>query len=368
MLLEMAINFCVLFTFSVLSYWPFQNRVRFHIPFPSLHPIFIAFFSGITGIVLMGTSITITDSIIIDARMVVIVISGIFGGPIAPLISGLIIGGTRIFITGVTTTSIIAGAGTIIGGLVIFVFTMRKRMTFRNARFYFYYLVIQTVVLLACLMDFSWTAAVQIFSFIIFSLLSFFTVLFILRELDIHFTKVGLAEKLSETDFLTGLYNNRMFQKVTESITKNADEPFSLLLLDIDHFKKVNDTFGHPIGDEVLRELASRLRRESHIYNGIVSRNGGEEFSVIIPHAEKELGMEVAEIIRKAVEDFPFETSNGLELHITISVGISTFPNNGDEIQKLFNQSDIALYHAKNTGRNKVVHIEETEKANLLSV
>ncbi|MBS4195893.1 GGDEF domain-containing protein [Lederbergia citri] len=368
MFLGMAINFCVLFTFSVLSYWPFQTRVRFHMPFPSLHPFFIALISGITGIVLMGTSITITDAIIVDARMAVIVISGIYGGPIAPLISGLIIGGTRIFITGLTTTSMIVGIGTIIGGLVISVFTIRKRMTFRNARFYFYYFLIQTVVLLAILMDFSWTAAAQIFYFIIFSFLSFFTVLFILRELNIHFTKVSLAEKLSETDYLTGLYNNRMFQKVTESITKNTDAPFSLLLLDIDYFKRVNDTYGHPIGDEVLRELASRLRRSSHSYEGIVSRNGGEEFSVILPYAEKETGMEVAEIIRSAVENVPFTTSNGIDLSITVSVGVTTFPDNGDEIQKLFNQSDIALYHAKNTGRNKAVHIDETKKTSLKSV
>lgn len=368
MFLGMAINFCILFTFSFLSYWPFQNRARFHIPFPALHPYLIGLIGGVTGLILMETAVSITDKVMVDARLVVIVLSGIFGGPIAPLVSGLIIGGARIFITGVTSSSIIAGTGTIIGGLVISVFTMKKRMTFRNARFYFYYFLIQTVIILAYLMDFSWTAAAQIFYFIAFSFLSFFTVLFILRELKIHFTKVSLAEKLAETDFLTGLYNNRMFQKVTESITKNTDAPFSLLLLDIDHFKRVNDTYGHPIGDEVLRELASRLRRSSHSYKGIVSRNGGEEFSVILHHAEKETGMEVAEIIRSAVDSVPFKTSNGLDLSITISIGVSTFPDNGDEIQKLFNQSDIALYHAKNTGRNKVVHIDETEKTAQKSV
>ncbi|MCR2821334.1 GGDEF domain-containing protein [Lederbergia panacisoli] len=363
MFLEMAINFCVLFTFSVLSYWPFQNRVRFHIPFPTLHPLLIGLISAITGLVLMHTAVRITDSIIVDARMVVIVLSGIFGGPIAPLVSGLIIGGARIFITEVTFDSIIAGTGTIVGGLVISYFTKRKGMSFRNSRFYFYYYIAQTSFILAFLMDFSWKAAAQIVYFIIFSFLSFFTVLFIFRELDIHFKKVNMAERLAETDFLTGLYNNRMFQKVTEQITSDANVPFCLLLLDIDHFKKVNDSYGHPIGDEVLRELASRLRRASHSYNGIVSRNGGEEFSVILPNAEKEMGMEVAETVRSAVESTSFKTTNRLELNITVSVGVSTFPNNGDKIQKLFNQSDIALYYAKNTGRNKVVHIEDTDKA-----
>ncbi|MCJ8007882.1 diguanylate cyclase domain-containing protein [Lederbergia wuyishanensis] len=368
MFLEMAINFCILFTFSVLSYWPFQNRVRFHFPFPSIHPFLIGLISGITGLVLMGTGVTIADKVIVDGRSAVIVISGIFGGPIAPLISGLIIGVARIFLTGVTSSSVIAGVGTVIGGLVISLFSMKKRMTFRNAQFYFYYFTIQTVFVLAYLMEFSWTAATQIVYFIIFSFLSFFTVLFILRELSIHFTKVGLAEKLSETDFLTGLNNNRMFQKVTESITLNANTPFSLLLLDIDHFKKVNDTYGHPIGDEVLRELASRLRRVTHKYEGIVSRNGGEEFSVILQATEKDIGIEVAEMIRKAVESVLFQTSNGAELNITISVGLSTFPDNGNEMQKLYNQSDIALYHAKNTGRNKVVHIDEIVKTTLQSV
>lgn len=368
MFLEMVFNFCILFTFSVLSYWPFQNRVRFHFPFPALHPILIGLISAITGLVLMHTAVKITDSIIVDARIVVIVLSGIFGGPIAPLISGLIIGAVRIFIAGVTMDSIIAGTGTIVGSLVISYFTKRKGMTFRNSRFYFYYFLAQTSFILAFLMDFSWKATAQIVYFIIFSFLSFFTVLFILRELDIHFKKVSMAEKLAETDFLTGLYNNRMFQKVTDEITADANTPFSLLLLDIDRFKKVNDTYGHPIGDEVLREFASRLRRASHNYNGIVSRNGGEEFSIILPNAEKDMGMKVAETIRSAVESNSFKTTNGLKLDITVSIGVSTFPYNGDEIQKLINQSDIALYHAKNTGRNKVVHIEDTEKTTRKSV
>ena len=365
MFLEMAINFCILFTFSVLSYWPFQSRVRFHFPFPALHPLLIGLISAVAGLVLMHTAIAVTDSIIVDARIVVIVLSGIFGGPIAPLVSGLIIGGVRIFITGVTFDSIIAGTLTIFGGLVISYFTKRKGMTFRNARYYFYYYAVQTSLTLAFLMNFSWESATQVLYFMAFSFLSFFTVLFILREMDIHFKKVSMAEKLAETDFLTGLYNNRMFQKITETITANKNTPFSLLLLDIDHFKKVNDTYGHPVGDEVLRELASRLRRASHSYEGIVTRNGGEEFTVIVPNAEKEIGMEVAEIIRSAVESTSFKMTDGLQLDITVSVGVSTFPHNENEIQKLFNQSDIALYHAKETGRNKVVHIDEIVKATL---
>lgn len=100
---ELAVNFCILFTFSVLSYWPFQDRSRFSIPFPRLHPLMIGGLAGAAGIFLVEMSISVTPDLVLDARLAVVVISGVFGGPAAPLISGLMTGLYRLASTGLSS-------------------------------------------------------------------------------------------------------------------------------------------------------------------------------------------------------------------------------------------------------------------------
>ncbi|HEY4552263.1 MAG TPA: diguanylate cyclase [Bacillaceae bacterium] len=359
---ELAINFCVLFTFTVLSFWPFQKKVRLHVPFPALHPYAIGMMSGIAGVVLMQTSVGITDDIIVDARSVAIVVSGIFGGPVASFMSAALIGSARVFFYGVTPTSWIAGLHVVFEGAVIALVMLKKPMTFRNAPLYFLYVTLQTSVILMYLLGVSWGSFVNTGFYILYTAIAFFTTLFILREMNTHFIKLGQIEEMSETDFLTGLNNNRKFQETSKNLCGPGKGAFSLLLLDIDHFKKVNDTYGHPIGDEVLMELAARLQKSVLIYDGIVSRNGGEEFSILLPGMEKPEAMRLAEKVRKVVSSHPFSVTGGHMLPITVSVGIGTYPINGTDIQKLYNEADVAMYTAKETGRNRVVHIDDAKK------
>lgn len=163
---------------------------------------------------------------------------------------------------------------------------------------------------------------------------------------------------MSVTDYLTGLNNNRKFQECTQKLIEN-NEVFSLLLLDIDYFKKVNDTYGHPVGDEVLKELALRIKDTSNPFGGIVSRNGGEEFSVLLPNTTAKKSLEISDLIRQAIKKNVFQISSNEKLDITISGGISTFPQNAVTVHELYKLADEALYLAKTSGRNKVVHINQ---------
>ncbi|MCL2689094.1 MAG: diguanylate cyclase [Chitinispirillia bacterium] len=162
-------------------------------------------------------------------------------------------------------------------------------------------------------------------------------------------------EKLATTDGLTGLNNHRTFQEFMDNEFERArrySRPLSLLLTDIDHFKSFNDTYGHPVGDMVLREVAQCIRNAVRT-NDIPARYGGEEFAVIVPESDENGAAIIAERIRSSVESRVI-MNDGNELRVTISIGCSSFPPHGNTKQDLIDSADKALYAAKRSGRNRV--------------
>jgi diguanylate cyclase (GGDEF)-like protein len=168
-------------------------------------------------------------------------------------------------------------------------------------------------------------------------------------------------ERLSETDELTKLFNRRQFRKALDSELSRADRkgaPFSLIMIDIDHFKAFNDRFGHLRGDELLEQFGEYL--PSTLSQGeIAARYGGEEFVVILPGATTEQAAERAESIRKG-----FEGEYAGEDGVTLSLGVGTWPSHGQSALELIDSADRALYDAKERGRNRVVvaNAERSEK------
>ncbi|MBR3063003.1 MAG: GGDEF domain-containing protein, partial [Exiguobacterium sp.] len=144
--------------------------------------------------------------------------------------------------------------------------------------------------------------------------------------------------------------NRRLLNEAMANLTVEAEE-YALILVDIDHFKRVNDTYGHDVGDDVLRELGMLLVNESNERH-LVGRFGGEEFLIVMPHANREEVSQLAESIREKVSTFPFETSAGT-LHITVSLGACH--SNDIEIDSVLKHADEALYHAKESGRNRFI-------------
>lgn len=160
----------------------------------------------------------------------------------------------------------------------------------------------------------------------------------------------------ANTDSLTGLYNHRCFQERLRSELKRAERysrPFSVVMIDIDHFKTLNDTHGHPVGDNVLREVASILQSQVRKDIDFVARYGGEEFALILPETDAENAMVCAEQLRKAVENHSFLGKNGETVPITISLGVAQYPIHSSEREGLIIAADLALYQSKSTGRNR---------------
>lgn len=157
-------------------------------------------------------------------------------------------------------------------------------------------------------------------------------------------------------DGLTGVYNHRYFQeKLGEEIIKaeRYNKDLSLALLDVDHFKKFNDSYGHQEGDKVLRVVANVIQGTIRHKIDTVARYGGEEFAVILPESDGNSGKELAERIRKNIESYLFENDSKIPYRVTVSIGVASYPFDARDQKVLIQSADQALYEAKKAGRNR---------------
>lgn len=163
--------------------------------------------------------------------------------------------------------------------------------------------------------------------------------------------------ELSMHDHLTGLYNTRLFHDTLKSqfsLAERHGHNLTLLLLDVDRFKRVNDTYGHQVGDRVLSTIAQKVTGEVRT-GDMVARVGGEEFAVILPETDTEGGAELAERIRETIQQTTLTLAGNVQLSVTVSIGVAgmdtLYPETTTE---LFASVDAALYEAKDSGRNCV--------------
>ncbi len=168
---------------------------------------------------------------------------------------------------------------------------------------------------------------------------------------------VSSAVEFAITDSLTGVYNRRYLDAHLKSVVARAiasEKPVCVRLFDIDHFKGVNDTYGHDAGDDVLRDFSDRLRRGVRGID-LVARYGGEEFVLVMPETDAAFAASVAERLRRDVEVAPFKTRSGEALTVTVSIGLAEWQGSADTPEALVKRADQALYAAKRAGRNRVV-------------
>jgi two-component system cell cycle response regulator len=160
------------------------------------------------------------------------------------------------------------------------------------------------------------------------------------------------------TDALTSLYNRRYMETHLAALVEQAAQrgkPLSVLILDIDFFKAINDGHGHDAGDDVLREFSLRIRKSIRNID-LACRYGGEEFVVVMPETDATVAGLVAERIRRRIATEPFQIQQGTKaLDVTISIGLAALGNAGDTAAAMLKRADTALYRAKRDGRNRVV-------------
>lgn len=171
-------------------------------------------------------------------------------------------------------------------------------------------------------------------------------------------------EKMATTDGLTGLFNHRTFQgRFDEQLAtaRRYSRKLSFILCDIDHFKSVNDTYGHPMGDQVLKGVAKILKEQARDTD-VVARYGGEEFAIIMPETDTKGAHAIAERIRERLAKEVFQTEQG-PLKVTLSLGVATFPEVAAEKHQIIDLADQCLYFAKRHGRNQSVTVAQMQAA-----
>jgi diguanylate cyclase (GGDEF)-like protein len=175
------------------------------------------------------------------------------------------------------------------------------------------------------------------------------------KNLELH--------EISITDSLTGLYNRKHLMETLDKETSRCQRykrPLAILMIDIDHFKRYNDTFGHLAGDGALKRMA-KIFRDSVRAVDYSARYGGEEFLIILPETSKHEAAKAAERIRRCVEEDSLAEGDKARA-TTVSIGVAIFPEHGDDIQTLIKNADAALYDAKKGGRNQVVTYQSKPK------
>jgi diguanylate cyclase (GGDEF)-like protein len=163
------------------------------------------------------------------------------------------------------------------------------------------------------------------------------------------------TERLSLTDGLTGVWNRRYFQMEFRRVLATATRftrPFSLLMLDLDHFKEINDSHGHQRGDEVLVEFSQRVNEALREVDTF-ARYGGEEFICLLSETDSWGAQTTAEKVLRAIRSTPFGENGAAPVRLTVSIGIASYPEHGDTFGELVDAADRALYRAKQEGRDR---------------
>lgn len=354
----LLINACVAFTgFYVIS-------KIYHSPLFSSwrsRDFIIGILAGLLGLFLIYVAVEVEgDGIVrVDLRHLPLVLLAYYGAGLPLFIATIFIGASR-FLFGAIDHAVVAFIGTIIISLgMIWIYKrFANRLFIQSMILNVWALTITSVVIFinldgrAQFIDVLlalWTVGLAI------SLLSS------ILTIDLEKTKSRAKEyKFSaERDHLTGLYNRRMWDRQTASL-KNDGHAYNVLALDIDHFKRVNDTYGHANGDLVLKQFADILLEETRPHD-LVARIGGEEFMILVNHLSPAKAEKVAQRIRSRIENSYFELDEGPPIRVTSSIGISH--GAAISIQVMTEAADKALYEAKANGRNQVV-VQDMNQSN----
>ncbi len=354
MLQSLINNFTVLTTFLFFGNMAWGKCQAYNLQKNNRTKLILGLILGLFGVALMYYTFPINSVVFADFRQLPILISVSLGGWIAGLVSTVIIFVYRLaFLSGVSMTSV-WGAVNALGTFIIAILFLKDyKLILRK---WIWATVLSAgfsmLVFSIILDDENKWAPIGTFClvFIVGGMFTFAMLLYLKRSDD----SLRIMREAAHRDFLTGLYNARAFEVIMEQKIASSTRyhvPFTLLLIDIDHFKQVNDTFGHPAGDTVLSQLAAVLRDTFHPGDHI-ARKGGEEFAVIVDECDSNQIEIIAERLRRNVENHIFNLPDGTELKMTISAGSATYPDMAEQL--LFERADQALYQAKTSGRNRV--------------
>lgn len=355
MIKEFIINASVLISFISLTFF-FVINDKISKFSPLCLRVLAGIGCGLLGVLFITCGFSISSAVVMDFRYIALIISCVCGN-LSVLVTGIMVGLFNVWYYGLNVTTVainILLAVLIMGIMIISNFNLYfgKKWFFMNL----WAMILVGLKIVLLVPDKSALKLPIIEYFLLMLVVGIFGNLYIryLMEFGKMYYKLKLE---ATTDPLTELNNVRQFERSFKRMISKAGEmkqPLSLLLIDIDYFKKINDSYGHGKGDEVLKTVSSVFRENSRDAD-LVARIGGEEFAIILFGCDSNHAKKIAEKIRTTIEAYQFKDLNEENFHVTISIGIVTCYNGRQKINELRELADEALYQAKYSGRNKVV-------------
>ncbi|MEK4298015.1 GGDEF domain-containing protein [Oceanobacillus sp. FSL W8-0428] len=355
---DFFINLCIIITLTVI-YIPLRTKLKIDTLSNWKQGFIDGAVSGLSGVLLIVFSIKVAENALIDLRFIPIMLLILFTGLFPAVIAGIVIIIGRFMISGMTTlsaTTICLVILLIIGFQLIHKLYQPNKATYSKALI----MILYSNLIFFCIMMFYLNDYLQLLRFVpvycIVSIICGLIAVAFSKHLDRTAMLLSKYEEEASKDFLTGLQNMRAFettwnQFIDKSITEN--EKLTLLTLDIDYFKQINDTYGHPVGNQILTEFSNILLKNIRSFD-TAFRNGGDEFSIILPDCSLENALEVAKRIQKEVEAHPFQISKKKNICVTVSIGVATYPDTCTNHHQIIQSADEALYKAKQSGKNRV--------------
>ncbi|HAM62351.1 MAG TPA: hypothetical protein DCP62_01390 [Erysipelotrichaceae bacterium] len=361
MILAIFQNFCILIT-GVVFVMHYLREKNLHEIRSTWFRFFMGVIAGGIAMVLLGSSFLVDPirQIVLDFRYVPVFVISIYGGWISTLVATLIIATYRWVINDISAVSTAMALATVwIGLSYSVIFSVRKPLLLRVSLA----MLVHTIIMYFASYAIFDTSALRLQTLMIHLFITFAASYIVWKYVEFALGEIRVYQRFrseATTDYLTSLSNRRKFSHELNAAIQRCqrkDETISLLYLDIDRFKAINDEFGHAIGDDVLRKFAGVLMMTCRIYDGLY-RIGGEEFAVILQDCTLENARIVAERIRQNILDFEYSLTG--EANVTTSVGVAGFVM-GISAEEMMGKADDALYQAKNAGRN-CVYVASMEK------
>lgn len=353
---DLFVNFSILIS-MIFIYMQFRWKSHRKSSVPGLSVLIDGLSGGLMGYLLMYFSISVTSETILDFRYVPIMLLVLFVGRRPAALSSLFILLGRFFI-GISSSSVYAVymVCTLLSGYLLLNKLLKNEERMLRKGFYFtlYSNVVVTVFLMIMVDDLNLLPLIVFYWLI--STMGGMTAVYLvnyIRNSEYLFNKYHIE---SSTDFLTGLSNVRRFEDYWNKLTRDVkvrQQSCAVLMLDIDQFKLTNDTYGHAAGDYVLVELG-RVMEAVVNRKGVVFRKGGEEFVVVLPESDKNEAVDLAERLRATVEKHDFITNTSVHVPVTVSIGLTVYPETINQLSEMIEMADVLLYKSKSEGRNRV--------------
>ena len=355
MFIQLLSYFSILFTFTLLIYWPFLNYFKQGPFIERTKPYVIGLKFGFSGLLLTIVALEFMSGFMVNSRIILVLFSGLLGGPISLLISGLVMGIGRLFLDNLTPVTFFLNFNFTALIIVLFLFTRKYSLTRQSIFIYFWAVLTEGIVVLFIGLTVNEIGFFYLLLYAAFTTFSFYFIYLVIHQVKRSNDTVQETHYLQYIDYQTKLRNNYAIQVHLENlIRKNVD--FTILLVDINDFRLVNSLYGFPAGDAVIKQMGLLLNEYAQKNDVVTGRIGGEEFLVVLKNVAPAVAIVEANQFIQAIAKYGFVGPKNTEIRISVSVGLCSYPTNGEDLHTLTKNVLLAQQHAKANSISSYFH------------